>query len=221
MKQPTRRPARGAPASRRPATIATDADTTRERILAAARPLFAEHGFAGTSIRDITTAAGVNLAAVTYHFTTKQLLYVAVLEQIVGPIGARIEQATQGDAPALDRIERVVRAFFDHIRHNPDMPSFMVREMASGRALSGPIVDTLSRALPAVATVIAHGQQRGEIRAGDPLLLTLSTIAQPVYLYLARPAIAQVAGIDPNDPAVADRILAHVVTTVRAALEQR
>lgn len=48
---------------------------TRERLLDTAERLFAERGFAATSVRDITAAAGCNLAAVNYHFGGKSNLY--------------------------------------------------------------------------------------------------------------------------------------------------
>jgi AcrR family transcriptional regulator len=44
---------------------------TKERILDAAERLFAERGFAGTSLRSVTKQAGVNLAAIHYHFGAK------------------------------------------------------------------------------------------------------------------------------------------------------
>src|SRR4051812_36059503 len=48
---------------------------TQEKIFDAAERLFAERGFDGTSLREITTEAGVNLAAVNYHFGSKEDLY--------------------------------------------------------------------------------------------------------------------------------------------------
>jgi AcrR family transcriptional regulator len=51
-------------------------DETRQRILEAAGPLFAEHGFNATSVRTIIEHAGVNLSAVNYHFRSKEQLYV-------------------------------------------------------------------------------------------------------------------------------------------------
>jgi AcrR family transcriptional regulator len=48
---------------------------TRDRLLDTAERLFAEHGFAGTSVREITDAAGANLGAVNYHFRSKEGLY--------------------------------------------------------------------------------------------------------------------------------------------------
>lgn len=52
-----------------------------ERILEAAEQLFAEHGFRGASLRDITDAAGCNVAAVNYHFHGKENLYIAVFQR--------------------------------------------------------------------------------------------------------------------------------------------
>ncbi len=58
----------------------------KRRILDAAESLFADQGFHATSLRDITTAARVNLAAVHYYFGSKEALLDAVLERRLGPI---------------------------------------------------------------------------------------------------------------------------------------
>ena len=91
------------------------APDTKERILDAAERLFADHGFPATSLRDITNEAGVNLAAVNYHFGSKESLLIAVLERTTLPVNrARLErldtlEATAGDTPVVT--ERLVRAF--------------------------------------------------------------------------------------------------------------
>jgi AcrR family transcriptional regulator len=77
---------------------ATSADT-KTRILDAAELLFMEHGFEATSLRQLTAAAGVNLAAVNYHFGSKEELFQAVLTRRLDPMNQeRIER--------LERIER-------------------------------------------------------------------------------------------------------------------
>jgi AcrR family transcriptional regulator len=58
---------------------------TSQRILDAAELLFVEHGFAGTSMRQITSAAGVNIAAVNYYFGSKDGLFQAVFERRAEP----------------------------------------------------------------------------------------------------------------------------------------
>ncbi|HLJ47572.1 MAG TPA: TetR/AcrR family transcriptional regulator [Bryobacteraceae bacterium] len=62
---------------------------TKERILDASERLFAEHGFEATSLRAITTEAGVNLAAVNYHFQSKDALINAVIGRRIGPVNRR------------------------------------------------------------------------------------------------------------------------------------
>jgi AcrR family transcriptional regulator len=65
---------------------------TVERILDAAELLFAEKGFAETSLRLITSKAGVNLAAVNYHFGSKKALIQAVFSRFLGPFCSSLEQ---------------------------------------------------------------------------------------------------------------------------------
>ena len=71
---------------------------TRERILDAAERLFMEKGYEGTSTRMVTGAAGVNLAAVNYHFGSKEALMQAVL-------GRRLAILTQERLRILDAAE--------------------------------------------------------------------------------------------------------------------
>tara|TARA_R110000782_G_scaffold23344_9_gene61147 strand:- start:934 stop:1623 length:690 start_codon:yes stop_codon:yes gene_type:complete len=65
---------------------------TVERILDAAEQLFAEKGFAETSLRLITSKAGVNLAAVNYHFGSKKALIQAVFVRFLNPFVSSLDQ---------------------------------------------------------------------------------------------------------------------------------
>lgn len=85
---------------------------TKERILGAAEELFARHGFEGASLRQLTSAAGVNLAAVNYHFGSKDRLIEEVfrrrLDQLNGRRMAALQKIT-GEPDAT--IEDVLAAF--------------------------------------------------------------------------------------------------------------
>jgi len=79
-------------------TLAAEATSlgTKSRILDAAERLFLEHGFEATSLRQLTTAAGVNLAAVNYHFGSKEELFQAVLTRRLDPMNQeRIDLLTK------------------------------------------------------------------------------------------------------------------------------
>jgi len=84
---------------RKPIALDATSAGTKTRILDAAERLFVEHGFEATSLRSLTSAAGVNLAAVNYHFGSKEELFQAVLTRRLDPMNReRIE--------LLGRIER-------------------------------------------------------------------------------------------------------------------
>jgi AcrR family transcriptional regulator len=115
--------------------------STPNLILDAAEKLFATKGFDGTSLRAITAEAGVNLAAVNYHFGSKEALIDAVIQRIVAPVNqqrlqrldeledeagdARLDPgavllafvdpalraAQAGDGLTMTRIELVARAY--------------------------------------------------------------------------------------------------------------
>ena len=63
--------------------------STKERILAAAETLFAQRGFEGASLRQLTSAAGVNLAAVNYHFGSKDRLVEEVFRRRLDALNTR------------------------------------------------------------------------------------------------------------------------------------
>src|SRR6478735_4208047 len=82
---------------------ATSADT-KTRILDAAEQLFMEHGFEATSLRSLTSAASVNLAAVNYHFGTKEELFEAVLTRRLDPMNQeRIDLLTRMEREAGEK----------------------------------------------------------------------------------------------------------------------
>lgn len=193
-------------------------DHCTDRLLAAGRELFARNGYDGTSVRAITSKSKANLGAITYHFGSKHVLYYAVLSLLMKPLGKRVSFSLLSERPPLDKVESVVRVFFDHIRANQDMPAIMIREMASGRPVPRLVAETMGQVLQQLSAVIAEGQADGTIRPGDPLLLALSCVAQPIYLNLARRAIAAAAGLDQDDAAVFHRVVEHAVETVRASL---
>ena len=88
--------------------------TTRQRIIAAADTLFAERGFAATSLRSIAAGAGVNLAAANYHFGSKQGLLSAALHARIAPINeVRLQALDDLEArPATISVVKVMDAFF-------------------------------------------------------------------------------------------------------------
>ena len=93
--------------------------TTKEAIIEAAEQLFATYGFAATSLRQVTAMAGVNLAAVNYHFKSKAALIDIVLQRMLAPLAeARLrnfEHITTGaNMPSLEEaLHAYYQPFFE------------------------------------------------------------------------------------------------------------
>ena len=86
--------------------------STKDRILNAAEGLFAEQGFAGTSLREVTGRADVNIAAVNYHFGSKENLINEVFRRRMDEMSdARISLLEQAVAKNPGAIEPILRAF--------------------------------------------------------------------------------------------------------------
>ena len=89
---------------------------TRERILDAAERLFMAHGYDGTSMRQITGEAGVNLAAVNYHFGSKEMLMKEVFRRRLGWLNEeRLRVLDELEAAAAGRAlkpSQIVDGFF-------------------------------------------------------------------------------------------------------------
>src|SRR5438105_15411192 len=89
---------------------------TKSRILDAAEALFMEHGFDATSLRQITAAANVNLAAVHYHFGSKEELFESVLRRRLDPMNlerlALLTRFEHDSAPKALSCEKILAAMF-------------------------------------------------------------------------------------------------------------
>lgn len=121
--------------------------TTRDRLIEAAEPLFAEHGIAKASLRAITERAGANLASVHYHFGSKLDLVREVLARRLEPINAeRLERLARAEAEGAD-LEDVIHAFV-----RPALR--LVQEQPGGRDFARLVGRMISEPQPELRTIV-------------------------------------------------------------------
>jgi AcrR family transcriptional regulator len=140
--------------------------TTKEKLLDTAERLIGEQGYAATSLRQIIAEAGVNLAAVHYHFGSKEELLDAVVTRKVTPVNeariARLDrvEAKAGSGPPV--VEKVLESFLiptaEAASRDPGFVRLMGQMLAEGmmpqivekhfRPTSMRFVSALRRALP-------------------------------------------------------------------------
>ncbi len=92
---------------------------TKTKILYTAEQLFAEKGYHNTSLRDITSKAMVNIAAVNYHFGSKEKLFEEILKTRLKPINAKRMKALEQITDESNKnninpdLEKILKSFFD------------------------------------------------------------------------------------------------------------
>lgn len=121
-------------------------DGTRERILAAARTEFIEHGLRGARMQQIADRAQANKALLHYHFRDKEGLYQAVLLGIVETVRDRVVAVVHesDDAPDPEEtLRRLVHAYVSVLREHPEVVGMMVRELADGAQNLPPLMEAL------------------------------------------------------------------------------
>jgi AcrR family transcriptional regulator len=84
--------------------------STKGKILDAAEKLFGMNGFEATSLRDITSAADVNLAAINYHFQSKDSLIDAIVARRIEPVNKKRFELLEAAGPN-PTVEQILTAF--------------------------------------------------------------------------------------------------------------
>lgn len=160
--RPRQRPAR------RPQQRSLD---TRESLVEAALHVFAQHGFEGATTREIARRAGVALAALPYHFETKQALWCAAADRIFGLLGETIQKRFAGlegvDTPT--RLRLLLRDFVRFQARHPELHRFMIQEGIGKSPRLAWLVETHIRPMyDFVRTMVEAAQRAGMAPLGRP-----------------------------------------------------
>lgn len=111
-----------------------DGNATRENIIEIAGALFAKQGYLATSSKEITERAGTNIAAVNYHFGSREKLYVAVLAEVDRRlIGLDVLADLQASPlTAVEKLSRVIETIIDGMSDRTGWPiTLWAREILS------------------------------------------------------------------------------------------
>jgi AcrR family transcriptional regulator len=107
-------------------------ERTAQRILDAAEALFAQRGYAGTTLRDVAAEVGLRTPSLYNHFPNKESLYEAVLERGIRPVLDVMDEVVEG----RDRSERDVRQIVERtmglVGRRPNLPRLIQHETLSG-----------------------------------------------------------------------------------------
>lgn len=207
-----------------PESASTD---TRDRLLDAGEELFTRKGYAATSVRTITAAAGCNLASVNYHFGGKRNLYREVFRRRLGALRqqrlAAVEAAIRaaGDAPDLAPIlQAFAQAFLEPLREQPTGRGplrLMLREIVDpllpADFFQTELIVPVNRALTEIVARVAPELSEHEVR-----LCVQSFLGQLLHIIHAQ-RLAATGLEEPGQPFTQPELAEHVVRFSVAAIE--
>jgi len=200
-------------------------ERSRGKLLRAAAKLFAERGYAGTSVDDVCREAKVVKSAVYWHFESKEGLYRAVLEKVYEQIRLIESGITTEDRSPEDALREIVRATFDWHNKHPDFVRLVMNEnihqgehigaMTGIQVRRQTVVDLLRR-------VLLRGEKSGAFRKGlDPIDLHMSISALCFYNVSNRHTFSRIFERDMTSPkAVAARRDVVIDTILRWCMTQ-
>jgi len=107
--------------------------STEQKIFDAATELFLEKGVDRTSVRDIASKAGINLALMNYYFRSKENLFDSIFSMLLKSNTKELSKILDSDAPLFDKITDYVGAYIDMLAHNPLLVSFFMAMLHRSR----------------------------------------------------------------------------------------
>lgn len=182
-------------AGRRPKSIDADSNT-RTAILTAARSVFAQKGFEGTTIREVARAARVNNAMIYYFFKDKSDLYRSVIAYSFTALASIWENGIfRSSAPVRRKIETFIDGYIRFHRKNEDLRRIMAMEFAgSWENVCWICEEYFSESYSPLAELFREGVRTGELRKLDPGMALTSLIGIIVHNFIMQPYAEQVQG---------------------------
>ena len=178
-------------------------DLTRDRILDEAEVLFARKGFQAVSVREITSAAHCNLAAVNYHFGNKENLYLEVFRVRWAPRARRVHESFRKSLPAQDSLSprAVVRALAqaflqgplsdeERLRHSQLMTREMTQPTAAFEQVAEQVIQPFFKELAdKLRSVLPR-----DLGEEQEMLNVFSIFGMVLYFNFARVAVSRLTG---------------------------
>lgn len=185
---------------------------TKRKITRAATALFAHKGLEGVSIREISRRAGVNLAAINYHFQSKEQLYSAIITQHFQKMRDFLaELEREGIKDEESYVQRFVECHFQLLFHNSkEMELIIARELSVASARREFLIqEFFVPILSSLIAIIKNGIHHGRFRKVDPTLAALSLVGVCVFYANKRELIETLVNIDVSSESFRKKAAAH------------
>jgi AcrR family transcriptional regulator len=149
-------------------------DRVRNIVLEVALDCFSAHGFGGTSTRMIAELSGVTHSLILYHFETKDRLWLATMEEMVGTYAKSISEILKKNRqrPAVETLSKFIEEFVRMSARMPQIHRILTQQSTQSSERLDWLIDSYLREhFETVRDLISRGQIEGAVRDGDPARL--------------------------------------------------
>ena len=156
----------------------------RRRILDAAAPLFAEHGVAATSVRDIASAAGLKSGSLYHQFAAKEEIAGEIVAAYVGELAAAYGAETAAASTGAERVAGLIRASLRVMHRHPHATQIYERDAALLRDAGTPpgLREVTNGLQEAWLAGLREGIADGSVRAGLDVRVAFRLIRDGLWL---------------------------------------
>jgi TetR/AcrR family transcriptional regulator len=181
----------------------------RANLIIATTSLFAEKGFNGVGVRELASAAGVNLSMISYYFGGKEGLYAAVLNEQFATL-KRVAELQYMDKDPMEKFELYVRATVARYRKNPYLLRFYTSELTNPTPCFETIVKPAIRGvLQILVETFSEGLSNERFRAGlNPTDTVLALAGMINFYFLLEPATSDMVDHSPDRD---EELIGHIM----------
>ncbi|MDR1120996.1 MAG: TetR family transcriptional regulator [Dysgonamonadaceae bacterium] len=194
----------------------------KDRILNASRELFVQHGYNGTSIRDIATASDTNIAHVKYYFQSKNKLFEQIFDEAFDILVNRVFSILNSDLSFSEMLESWINAYYEILPEYPQIPIFILNELNHN---SEHLIALVKKHEPEeifvkITEKLAVEVKKGNIKEISSIDFCLNVISLAVFPFILEGIVIKVANISSADyHAVLQRHKKLVIHFITAALK--
>jgi len=202
----------------------TDFNDKQIEILLVAEKLFSEHGFDGTSIRDISKEAKINIAMISYYFGSKEKLLEALIINRISDLRLQMESLYKEDLSPFEKIDKLIELYITRINKNCGVYQIIHFEITSKKRDINydAFNDVKKYNLQVLKNIIEEGQSKGMFTKNVNVALIPPTIMGTYFHFqMNKPFYADLFDLktkeDFNNYIVND-LTKHIQQTIKALL---
>ena len=158
-------------------------EARRSEVVAAAAELFAEGGYDGTSMAELTEATGLAAGGIYHYIEGKDDLLIAICDELLEPLLARAREIVGTEAPPVEQLRELVEAWVAHVvAHRHHMLVFTQERQAIERQPRWRHVRAQRRAFEKILDeILARGEADGSMTFADRRLSLLALLGMVNY----------------------------------------